>query len=141
LPLEDLPQPIKDSILNEQNNDNYEAMPNSYAITDLLYCLRKKFYQKTQPKKPLDLETAVHFHRGNLWDKDFCSKFKRNQIRCTYRCKNIPISISGKFDFLDENNIITDLKSPAELFYVEQAGKPRVGPATPALDPRAGPGR
>jgi len=122
--LDNLPGPIKDSIIAESNFDNYEAMPNNFSITELLYCLRKKYYQKTLPKKPVDLETAVHFHRGNVWDKDFSSKFKRNQIRCTYRCRNIPVSISGKFDFLDENNIITDLKSPADLFYVERAGTP-----------------
>lgn len=123
--LDNLPKPIRDSILNEVNNDNdYEAMPNNFSITELLYCLRKKYFQKTLPKKPVNLETAVHFHRGNIWDRDFCSKFKRNQVRCTYRCRNIPISISGKFDFLDENNVITDLKSPADLFYVERDGKP-----------------
>ena len=122
--VDNLPQPIKDSILNECNFDDYEAMPNNFSITEILYCLRKKYFQKTLPKKPIDLETAIHFHRGNIWDRDFCSKFKRSQVRCTYRCKNIPITISGKFDFLDENNIITDLKSPADLFYVERDGKP-----------------
>lgn len=117
--VENLPQPIKDMILRKANEDNYEPMPNNFSITELLYCLRKKYFQKKLPKKPVDLKTANNFFRGNVWDNIFSSQFKRNQIRCTYRCRNIPISISGKFDFLDENNIITDLKSPADLYYIE----------------------
>lgn len=122
--IDNLPQPIKDAIINENNFDDYEAMPNNFGITEVLYCLRKKYYQKTLPKKPINLETAVNYHRGNVWDRDFCSKFKRNQVRSTYRCHTVPIAVSGKFDFLDENNVITDLKSPGDLYYVEREGKP-----------------
>jgi hypothetical protein len=49
-------------------------------------------------------------------------------VRVTYRCQKTPISISGHFDFLNDENpsdpIITDLKSPKTLFYVEREGKP-----------------
>lgn len=123
LSLENLPQPIKDMLLKKANDDSYEPMPNNFSITDLLYCIRKKYFQKTLPKKQVDLKSANNFFRGNLWDNVFCSQFKRNQIRCTYRCRNIPISISGKFDFLDENNILTDLKSPSDLYYVITTNK------------------
>ena len=122
--IDNLPKPIKDAILNEVNFDDYEAMPNNFSITEVLYCLRKKYYQKTLPKHPITLEVAIHYHRGNVWDKDFCNKFKRNQVRSTYRCHSVPIAVSGKFDFLDENNVITDLKCPADLFFVERDGKP-----------------
>ncbi len=116
-------------LLNEANtDDDYEPMPNSYHITELVGCLRKTFYKRTQPKKPVNLEFANNFHRGKLWDKDFCRCFKHNQVRVTYRCRNIPISISGHFDFLNNDNpnapVITDLKSPKTLFYVEKEGKP-----------------
>ena len=122
--IDSLPQPIKTAILNEANGfDNYEALPNSYHITELVGCIRK-----TLPKKPVNLETANNFHRGKLWDKDFCSRFRHNQIRVTYRCQRVPISISGHFDFLNQddpqNPIITDLKAPKTLFYVEREGKP-----------------
>ena len=120
----DLPQEIQNSILNKANFDNYKPMPNTYSITEILSCLRQKFYQKTLPKKNIELKTAINFYRGNLWDNAFSPLFKRNQIRCTYRCKNIPICISGKFDFLTSDGIVTDLKSPSNLFYVERNGKP-----------------
>jgi hypothetical protein len=129
LAIDDLPNPIKEALLNEANGiDNYEAMPNSYHITELVGCIRKAYFRKTLPKKPINLETANNFHRGKLWDKDFCSRFRHNQIRVTYRCQKVPISISGHFDFLNQddpqNPVITDLKAPKTLFYIERDGKP-----------------
>jgi hypothetical protein len=123
MPIEDLPKPIQEMILNQSNFSEYEPMPNTYAITEILGCLRQKFFQKTLPKRPITIETAINFYRGNLWDKNFTGLFKRNQIRSTYRCRSLPICISGKFDFLYEGTI-TDLKSPASLFYVKNSGKP-----------------
>jgi hypothetical protein len=124
LPLEDLPQPIKELILTACNFDDYEPLPNSYSITEIIYCIRKIYFRHTLPKKSIDLKSASNFFRGNLWDRTFTSQFKRNQIRSTYRCKNVPISISGKFDFIDEKGVLTDLKSPATLFFVKREGKP-----------------
>lgn len=123
MPLEDLPQPIKDHIFAQCNQDDYEPMQNCYSITEVLYCLRKCRLKRTNPHKPItDLKTANNFYRGNTHDRNFTSLFKRNQIRCTYRCRNVPRTVSGKFDFIDENGILTDLKSPASLYYVKQYG-------------------
>lgn len=127
--LENLPNPIKEKILKEANNDeNYEPMPNSYHITELVGCIRKAYYRRVLPKKNIGLDTANNFHRGKLWDRDFCGCFKHNQVRVTYRCQKVPISISGHFDFLNQddpdNPVITDLKAPKTLFYVERDGKP-----------------
>lgn len=127
--INDLPNPIKQKILRETNdNDDYEPMPNCYHITELVGCLRKTYYRKTLPKQPVSLETANNFHRGRLWDKDFCGCFKHNQVRVTYRCQKTPICISGHFDFLNQDDpndpVITDLKSPKTLFYIERDGKP-----------------
>lgn len=127
--LNDLPIPIKNMILEEANGEeNYPPMPNSYRITELIGCIRKVYYRRTQPKKMVELETAKNFYRGNTWDRAFCKCFPYNQIRVTYRCKRVPISIVGHFDFLNEDDptapIITDLKSPKTLFYVEKEGKP-----------------
>lgn len=125
----ELPFPIQKMILDETNEKNdYHPMPNSYHITELVGCIRKTYYRKTLPKKPVDLETAKNFHRGNTWDKDFCRCFRHNQIRVTYRCQKTPICISGHFDFLNEDNpekpVITDLKAPKTLFFIEREGKP-----------------
>lgn len=123
---ETLPNPIKEMMLKQADNDTYEPMPNSYAITTLLYCLRKRYFQQTLPKKLTELKTAVNFYRGNLWDRNLTGLFKRNQVRSTYRCRNVPISISGKFDFLTEDGVITDLKCPATLYYVKKDGQPSI---------------
>jgi hypothetical protein len=127
----DLPKPIQNMMLKEANEDDkYEPMPNSYHITELIGCLRKAYLKRTQSKKPIDLEQANHFHCGRLWDKDFCKCFKHNQVRVTYRCQNVPISISGHFDFLNQddpaNPVITDLKvpNPKSFYFLERDGCP-----------------
>jgi hypothetical protein len=144
IPLEDLPTPIKNYIMKQtEQTELHEAMPNTFSITEVLYCLRKTclkrraineiIFQKSKNPdyipifKELPLKTAVNFFRGKLWDSHFTSRFRMNQIRGTYRCQNVPLSISGTFDFLDEENgipIITDLKSPATLFYIKRDGTP-----------------
>jgi hypothetical protein len=116
-------------MLEEANGkSDYHAMPNSYPITSLVGCVRKTYYAKTLPKKKVNLETAKNFHRGNTWDKDFSRCFRHNQIRVTHRCTKVPISISGHFDFLNEDDpaepVITDLKAPKSLYYIEKENKP-----------------
>jgi hypothetical protein len=127
--LEDLPSPIKTAMLQAANgDDDYEPMPNTFGVTEVLYCLRKPCLKRIYGKRPVNLKIASNFYRGNIWDKDFTAKFRHNQVRCTYRCRNVPLCISGKFDFLDDTEsgapIITDLKSPASLYFVEKDGKP-----------------
>lgn len=125
MPLEDLPKPIQDLIINASAGlDDYEPMPNSYSITEMIGCLRKLCFRRTLPKKRIELKSANNLFRGNLWDRTFTSQFKRNQVRSTHRCTTVPISISGKFDFIDEHGVLTDLKAPASLFFVKREGKP-----------------
>lgn len=126
----ELPNPIKEMMLNEANDKNeYKEMPNNYHITALVGCIRKTFYRKTLPKEKqtVDLETAKNFWRGNNVDRNFCKLFNHYQIRVTYRCQSVPICISGHFDFLNEDDpaapVITDLKAPKTLFYIKQEGK------------------
>lgn len=121
MPLEDLPQPIKDLILKNANFDDYTPKPNTYSVTDLLYCLRKTFFNKTNPK-PKTLESAFNLYRGKVFDNLWTPLFKHNQVRCTHRVKNYPITISGKYDFIDEKGILTDLKTAKSLFYINEAG-------------------
>jgi len=125
--LEQMPQPIKEKILKQANDpDDYEPMPNTFAVTELLYCLKKTCLKRVYGKRPVDLDTANNFYRGNKWDQDFTAEFHFNQIRCTHRCRNVPICINGKFDFLDDTNpdtpTIVDLKSPKNLYFVKKEG-------------------
>lgn len=121
MPLEDLPKPIKDHILKNANFDDYIAKPNTYSVTDLLYCLRKTYFKKFNPK-PITLESAFNLYRGKVFDNLWTPLFKHNQVRCTHRIKNYPITISGKYDFIDDKGILTDLKTAKSLFYINEAG-------------------
>jgi hypothetical protein len=128
-PLTRIPKRIEAKILAATNDkDGYIPMPNSYSITELVGCIRKTYYTKTNPKQIFDLATAKNFYRGNLWDRDFCGCYPRNQVRVTYPCHNVPISISGHFDFINDddpaNPIVTDLKSPKTSYYVKRENKP-----------------
>ena len=124
-----IPKRIENKILSATNDkDTYIPMPNCYSITELVGCIRKTFYQNTNPKQPYNLDAAKNFYRGNMWDRDFCGCYPRNQIRVTYPCKTVPISISGHFDFVNDddpnNPIVTDLKAPKTAYYVKRENKP-----------------
>jgi CRISPR/Cas system-associated exonuclease Cas4 (RecB family) len=123
MPLEDLPIPIKEYILKNANGEDYYNKPNTYSLTELLYCTRKSFYKRTIPQKTT-LESAFNMYRGRLFDKEWSPLFRHNQVRSTYRCKNIPVTISGKYDFLTEDNeghpILVDLKTTKSLYYVTE---------------------
>lgn len=122
MPLSDLPDPIKDHILNRTNNEEYTTQQNSYSVTELLYCQRKAYYKRTQPK-PQTLESAFNLYRGKVFDNLWSPLFKRNQIRCTHRVPGYPISISGKYDFLTEDGTVTDLKTTKSLYFVNGASE------------------
>ena len=121
MPLDCLPAPIKDQILKSANFEDYTAKPNTYSVTDLLYCIRKTYYKKTNPK-PITLEQAFNLYRGKVFDQLWTPLFKHNQVRTTYRCKNIPITISGKYDFIDENGVLVDLKTAKSLYFINEPG-------------------
>jgi CRISPR/Cas system-associated exonuclease Cas4 (RecB family) len=123
MPLDDLPQEIKDHIMRTVGNDDgYQEKPNTYSLTTLLYCIRKGYYRKTHPK-PLSLESAYNIYRGKLFDEKWSPLFRHNQVRSTYRCKSVPVTISGKYDFLTCENgvyIVTDLKTTKSLQYINE---------------------
>ena len=117
--LDDLPQPIKDHILRNTNGEDYQNKPNTYSLTELLYCIRKAYYKRTNPK-PHTIESAFNIYRGKLFDNAWSPLFTHNQVRSTHRCKNIPITISGKYDFLTQDGILTDLKTTKSLYFVNE---------------------
>ena len=119
MPLDDLPQPIKDHILRNANGEDYHSKPNTYSLTELLYCTRKAYYRRTCPK-PTELESAFNMYRGKVFDNLWSPLFQHNQVRTTHRCRNIPITISGKYDFLTTDNILTDLKTTKSLYFVNE---------------------
>lgn len=118
----DLPKPIQQHILKTVNFDDYVGKPNTYSITELLYCIRKAYYKRTNPK-PLQLEQAYNLYRGKVFDDLWSPLFRHNQVRATYRCKNVPITISGKYDFIDENGVLTDLKTAKSLYSINEPSK------------------
>ena len=118
-----LPEAIKKQLLIQTDDDVYEPIPNTYSITEILRCLRACFYQRTLPKQPINPETASNFNRGNQQDTKITGSFKTKWVRSTYRCRNTPVCIAGRFDFLYKG-IINELKNPATLFYVKRNGKP-----------------
>ncbi len=117
--LEDLPEPIKNHILKTANYDDYIGKPNTYSVTELLYCIRKAYFKRTKPKHA-SLEQAYNLYRGKVFDQLWTPLFIHNQVRTTYRCKKIPITISGKYDFLTQDGILTDLKTAKSLYFINE---------------------
>jgi len=119
MPLNDLPEQIKLHIVKSVNGDDYHNKPNTFSLTELLYCVRKSFYRRKIPRD-LDLESSFNIYRGKVFDNLWCGLFQHNQVRSTYRCRHIPITISGKYDFITSNNVLTDLKTTKSLYYIKE---------------------
>lgn len=117
--LEDLPQPIKNHILRKVNDTDYHGKPNTYSLTELLYCIRKAYYKRTDPQ-PLTIDQAYNIYRGKIFDDLWSPLFRHNQVRATYRCRTVPVTISGKYDFLTDDGILTDLKTAKSLYFINE---------------------
>jgi hypothetical protein len=126
---EDLPKRIQYEIMNKDGEGNdkndkdayYDRKDNELHITELLYCLTKSFYSRKEPVEP-NLKQAFPLYRGNLLDNRFTSLFRLNQIRCTHRVPDIPCTIVGKCDFIDDDGTLCDLKTATNLFYTKKDG-------------------
>ena len=122
MPLVDLPREMQQHIWGVATNGIHVSSPNTYSLTDLLYCVRKAWF-KRKIRKPLSLESAYNIFRGKIYDEQFSSCFLDNQKRVTYRCERIPRTITGKYDFITTDNppILTDLKTTKNLYFTNQA--------------------
>jgi len=115
--LEYLPREIKDEIIRTCSGNGYHEKPNTYSLTTVLGCLRQAFYQKTLPRPPVTVQNCYAMYRGVLFDEKWTRLFRHNQVRCTYRCRSIPVTISGKYDFITSTDppVLTDLKTREKL--------------------------
>jgi len=125
--LSELPDPIKEHILKSINNESYTPMPNAFGVTEILGCIRQTFFRKLEERrtgksKPFDLNSSYAFYRGKLFDSAWTNLFDRNQIRCTHRVSGYPITISGHFDFM-WNDEVWDLKTTKNLYFVKEPSK------------------
>jgi hypothetical protein len=127
--LEDLPIRIQNAILGIDENGKktkdkdsyYDRTPNQLHITELLYCLTKSHHSRITPVE-LNLKQTYPLYRGNVWDELLTSLYRQNQIRCTHRVSDIPATIIGKLDFIDDDGTLCDLKTASSLFYTKKDG-------------------
>lgn len=124
--LNDLPSIVKKHIVSSVNREKegyYTVKDNEIHVTELLYCIRKSYFKRTIPKSIL-LKGAYNMWRGQELDEAWTPLFPDNQQRCTYRIQGIPVTIVGKYDFIDpEDGAIGDLKTVKNLYYCISAPK------------------
>jgi len=116
--IEELPKVIQNHIL-EKTSEKFIRENNRISVTELLYCIRKAYYQRVNPK-PLSLQHAWYIYRGELFDEVWTSLFSRNQLTCTHRIRDVPVVIVGRADFIDEDGAVADLKTHANLKWLEK---------------------
>jgi len=120
--LHDLPLEIQQHIFAKATSDKHVSSPNTYSLTDLLYCVRKAWFKRKKPK-PLSLESAYNIYRGKWLDKELTSLFPDNQKRITYKCERIPRTITGQYDFITSDGVMTDLKTTKNLYFVKEVSE------------------
>lgn len=116
--IEDLPETVKRHIL-ERVTDGFERQPNRFYLTELLYCLRKAYFQR-KLQKPITLQHAWYLYRGDLFDDAWTPLFKHSQIKCTHRVPDAPIVIVARADFIDDDGAVADLKTHAATRYLKE---------------------
>jgi hypothetical protein len=73
-----LPKEILQKIFKEFEESEFK--PNSYGITELLYCLRQSYYRRTRIDYP-SLNEVYILCRGHMYHKFFGSEFQVREIR------------------------------------------------------------
>ncbi|MCL2642794.1 MAG: hypothetical protein FWD52_04705 [Candidatus Bathyarchaeota archaeon] len=88
----------------------HKRVPFRYSVTDLLGCVRKAYYKRYMPKA-LTEQSIYNFSRGKLFDAALTTCFKDNQQPVLYQCKKSPCQVSGRYDFITSEGVMTDLKT------------------------------
>jgi hypothetical protein len=73
-----LPKEILQKIFEEFEESEFKE--NSYGVTELLYCLRKSYYQRTRIDYPSLTEVYI-LCRGHMYHKFFGSEFEVRELR------------------------------------------------------------
>jgi len=113
--IEVLPKEIVDYILADDTTHEYRD--NVFGVTELLGCLRKTYYKRTDAKEgkapEYSFATRWYFTRGDIFDEALTSLFNLNQVRVTHRVPSTPIAIVGRIDFIKDDTVF-DLKTAAD---------------------------
>ena len=124
--LEDLPDEIKEHIIDATTEDDYTHRDGQLHVTELVYCLRKAYFRRQMEKEGQHENKALkdrwYLYRGIVFDEAWTSLFPRNQVRVTYRIPNGP-SISGRIDFETEDTV-WELKTVSNDYAIRDGPKP-----------------
>lgn len=113
---------MKDHII-KKTEFNYVPPVDRIWTTDVLYCLRKAFWRRTDPVEK-DFKTLYNFFRGNLFDHELTGIFPLNQVRIEHIVEDPDYGdflITGKADFIDEG-IVWELKTVKSTYYFGSDG-------------------
>jgi CRISPR/Cas system-associated exonuclease Cas4 (RecB family) len=119
----ELPQAIQDHIIKTTSGE-YEYRDKSVHVTELLYCLRKSYYRRTELSEEKEIEQRWFFYRGIIFDQLWTNLFPRNQVRVTHRISGGP-TIVGKIDFIemDDEPTLYELKTISNKYAIKNGPK------------------
>lgn len=90
-----------------------------YHVTELIYCLRKAYWNRTHPNKKFNTRSLWNIYRGSTFDRQWSRLFKINQK--TYTVTREGVTITGTLDFIF-SQILYDLKMPASTALAKLVG-------------------
>jgi len=110
-----LPQKLLQHI-DKVTERHHDYRDNIFYVSELTGCIRQAYLNRTlKPKiEDYDFTQKWRLFRGIIFDQAITTLFERNQIRITHRVKNLPIVITGKADFI-EDDVLWELKTVSEL--------------------------
>lgn len=122
--LKELPNQILEHILTTTLND-YEYRNETLHVTELLYCLRKAYFRRTQLDVEKELAQSWYQYRGSVFDQLWTGLFPRNQIRVTHRIPHGP-TIVGRIDFINQEGddlVLYELKTISNRYAIKDGPK------------------
>ncbi len=107
--LDELPQEIKDYVVNEFDKNKFKPSKRGHiSIKSLCGCLRKSWFRAIQPKD-FDFNAKWNMWRGNLFDNIFTQLFKDNKGFVTHDV-NEELQLRGVFDCIESDGALCDIK-------------------------------
>lgn len=101
--LDELPDRIKQHVLDFVNKQ-YPKDDNRIWVTDILYCLRKAYYRRKNPK-PIPLDQAWRMYIGTLIHNDIEGAYNDPDKKFEVPIYNTGAVLVGKYDVLDDDTI------------------------------------
>lgn len=109
-----VPARIKQEVIDYVTS-NYPRSDNRIWVKEILYCLRKAYFRRVLPDKPMDFEGAWRMYLGLVLHRQFEKLYDQRSYRFEMPIEDTGAVLVGKPDII-ENGKIADFKIYSDYY-------------------------